>query len=211
MKKQGFICSLLLALLVVQACKLKTESDRSQEFKKILEESIQEFEERTIHNVLTPIIIKKTPDSDLIQAVFDNIETNFEDGEAYSLAKIKSLTPGQQAIFSIWWLRAELYNGGFNQFYSNPSGKFAKMAEEGLNLIQAQSYAQLVKKANSTHLEMQKKGEISPTNSAETFSKSNSNNPLNKYDELFYELDKTIDLDSIQIRYIREHVEEFVR
>jgi len=49
----------------------------------------------------------------LLQTIFDNIETNFEEGEQYTLDKISKLTQGQQAIFSIWMLQAEVNNGGF--------------------------------------------------------------------------------------------------
>lgn len=131
--------------------KSNSDSELDQEMQDMIAKSVEEFKNRKIYDKLTPGIIENTPDHQLIQTIFDNIDTNFEYGEQYSVEKVQHLKQGQQAIFSIWMLTAEVNNGGFNQFYFNPSGQFAQMAEAGLKYIGADNYYELVKNANKTY------------------------------------------------------------
>ena len=84
----------------------------------------------------------------MIEVIYDNIETKFTVGEDYSEEIINSFTPGQKAIFTIWWLKAEVLNGGFNQYYFNPSGRYCTIAEESFKVIGATEYWALMKKSN---------------------------------------------------------------
>ncbi len=191
--------------------KTSSESETNKEMQDLIDKSFEEFNNRKIYETLTSEIISETKDDKLIQTIFDNIGTNFEEGEQYTLEKISKLSKGQQAIFSIWMLQAEVNNGGFNQFYYNSSGQFANMAEEGLKLIGANKYAELVKQANNTYLTIKDELEEKNDGSIESFSESYEDNPLNELDDKFYELEEQESLDSIQIAFIEENYKEFIK
>ncbi len=211
--KQTTIMLLIMGLLSFFGCnsnKNKTDdSALDKETLNLIDKSIDEFNNRPIYDKLTDEIIDQTPDDNLLQTVFDNIETNFEDGELYSVEKIKKLSAGKQAIFSIWMLQAEVNNGGFNQFYYNSSGQFSEMALIGLKLINAEKFADLLDRANKSYSEIANDLKEKDDGTIESFSESYENNPLNKLDDEFYELDETESLDSIQIKYIRDNKIQF--
>lgn len=191
--------------------KTDSKSETDQEMQDLINKSFEEFNNREIYENLTTEIIDNTQDDKLLQTIFDNIETNFEEGEQYSIDKISKLTKGQQAIFSIWMLQAEVNNGGFNQFYYNSSGQFSEMAKDGLEFIGAEKFAELVEKANRTYSEIKDELESKNDGTIESFSESYEDNPLNDYDDKFYELEESENLDSIQIEFIRENKEEFIK
>lgn len=204
-----------MGLLSFFGCKSNKKPDSNseidQEMQDLIDKSFEEFNNRKIYETLTVEVIDNTEDDKLLQTIFDNIETNFEAGEQYTLDKISKLTKGQQAIFSIWMLQAEVNNGGFNQFYYNSSGQFSEMAKEGLNFIGAEKFAELVEKANKTYSEIKDDLESKDDGTIESFSESYEGNPLNAYDDKFYELEESENLDSIQIVFIRENKDEFIK
>ena len=61
--------------------------------------------------------------------------------------RVKRVTAGQLAIFSTWWLESEVRNGGFEQYFYNSSGHYAKDALEGLRRIGATAFAAIVRDA----------------------------------------------------------------
>jgi len=211
--KQLTIIFLIVGLLSFFGCnsnKKKTDdSALDKETQDLIDKSFKEFNNRKIYDKLTDEIIDQTSDDNLLQTVFDNIETNFEDGELYSVEKIRKLSDGKQAIFSIWMLQAEVNNGGFNQFYYNSSGQFSEMALTGLKLINAEKFADLLDRANKTYSKIADVLKEKDDGKIESFSESYDNSPLNKLDDEFYELDETERLDSIQIKYIRENKTQF--
>ncbi len=215
MINRNLIILLIMGLFSFFGCKsdkkTSSESETNKEMQDLIDKSFEEFNNRKIYETLTSEIISETKDDKLIQTIFDNIGTNFEEGEQYTLEKISKLSKGQQAIFSIWMLQAEVNNGGFNQFYYNSSGQFANMAEEGLKLIGANKYAELVKQANNTYLTIKDELEEKNDGSIESFSESYEDNPLNELDDKFYELEEQESLDSIQIAFIEENYKEFIK
>ena len=108
-------------------------------------------------------------------------------------------------------LQAEVNNGGFNQFYYNSSGQFSEMAKDGLEYIGAEKFFELVEKANKTYSNIKDALESKDDGTIESFSESYENNPLNDFDDKFYELEESENLDSLQIVFIRENKEEFIK
>jgi len=191
--------------------KTDSKSETDQEMQDLIDKSFEEFNNRKIYETLTTEIIDETEDDKLLQTIFDSIGTNFEEEEQYTFNKISKLTKGQQAIFSIWMLQAEVNNGGFNQFYYNSSGQFSKMAKDGLELIGAKKNADLLEKVNKTYLDIKEELDDKDNGTIESFSKSYDDNPLNDFDNQFYELEESENLDSIQIAYIRKNNVEFIK
>ncbi|MGB0869634.1 MAG: DMP19 family protein [Flavobacteriales bacterium] len=188
---------------------LKSEKDKERQY--LIDKSFKEFNNRKIYDTLTSEIIDSLEDDKLLQTIFENIETNFEDGEQYTKEKISKLTKGQQAIFSIWMLQTEVNNGGFNQFYYNSSGQFSEMAKDGLEYVGAEKFSQLVDKANKAYSVIKDELESKNDGTIESFSKSYEDNPLNDFDDKFYKLEESENLDSLQIVFIKENKEEFIK
>ena len=206
MSKKILTIMLLTSILNFFGCKGKNEPEKTKEdaeFEQFLEQSknsIDEFNNRKIYKNLTIEILDSIPDDKLEQAIMDNIDTRFQDGEQYTLDKISELTNGQQAVFSTWWLEAEVNNGGFNQFYFNSSGQFAEMAVIGFLTIGA----------NKIYLENKERLEEFDDGTMESFSESYKDNPLNDLDTEFYKLYDSEKIGELRIKYIRENKNEFI-
>ena len=70
--------------------------------------------------------------------------------EPYDSARFGVLSAGQRALYVIHMIEAELYNGGFHQFYSNSTGDLADEAAAALHRIGAGAHAGVVERANAT-------------------------------------------------------------
>ncbi|MCA0894960.1 DMP19 family protein [Microbulbifer agarilyticus] len=65
----------------------------------------------------------------------------------YDAAGFDSLSEKEQAIYTIWWLEAEVNNGGFHQYFSNSAGDHAVVALASLKNIGAVKTADLLENA----------------------------------------------------------------
>lgn len=184
----------------------KSKSPSDKELKK----SIEKFNNRPIHKKLTSEIIDSTKDEELLQLIFDNLSENMGKDYENEYEIVTSWNKSRQAIYVIWLLEGEVNNGGFNQFYFNSSGEFSLLVPEALKLIGAPKFSDLVKRANSTYKSEYDKITEHQDGTIEGFSKSYENNPLDKYDDEFYELYENENLNDIQIKFIRSHIDDFI-
>jgi hypothetical protein len=95
-----------------------------------------------------------------------NIATNQESSE---IELSKRLSPGQKALYFLWYLDAEVTNGGFIQFYWNGYRKYLEPIKSALMLIGDKKVLELVNKADEEYLihqsefaKYQSKGDWSP-------------------------------------------------
>ncbi|MBV1908474.1 MAG: DMP19 family protein [Kangiellaceae bacterium] len=58
-----------------------------------------------------------------------------------------SLSEEDQIIFSVWWLEAEVNNGGFHQVFWNSAGNYANQTLSALEKVGADKNAALLKSA----------------------------------------------------------------
>jgi len=210
MNKRIITIMILTSILSFFGCKGKNESNKEKsEMDLLIEESVNEHNNRKIYKKLTKEIIETIPDIKLEETILDNINTSFEKGEQYTLEKISKLTKGQQAVFSTWWLEAEVNNGGFNQFYFNSIGQFAEMAEIGFKTIGAENFSNLTKQANIIYIKNKERLEEFDDGTLESFSESYNDNPLNEMDKKFYEFYKSENIGDLRIKYIRDNISEF--
>ncbi len=173
-------------------------------------ESVEDFKKRTIHRNLTAEIIDTAPDSTLLQTVFDHLSTKLPEDYRKEYQTVTSWSKPQQAIYIIWALEAEINNGGFNQFYFNPSRRFADFTPDALTLVGATKFADLAARANEIYKIDKEKITSYQDGSLEGFAKSYDDNPLAKLDEEFYDLQKKENLQKVQVAYIRGHKEYFI-
>jgi len=158
---------------------------------------------------LTVEILKKIPDANLEQAIMDFIECHAQRKGVSQYDIIKTLSPGFLAIYTTWWVEAEVFNGGFNQYFFNSSGDFASEAIAGFDLIGTPALARLMERAIAINHENQEKNKkLKVPRTLEAFSKSYKGNPLNKLDDEFYLHMK--ELSKARIRFIRANPHLFV-
>lgn len=67
--------------------------------------------------------------------------------DKYDSVGFDGLNEKEQAIYSIWWLEAEVNNGGFHQYFWNSAGDHADAALKSLKKIGATQTASLLEKA----------------------------------------------------------------
>ncbi len=168
------------------------------------------FMNRPIYKELTEDIIDKTSDDDLLQTIFDDLIEKFPKDYRKIYETVLLFSKGRQAIYMIWCLEAKVNNGGFNQYYYNPSGQYAEHTPEALKLINANKFADLVTKANNIFETEHEKITENQDGTLEGFSKSYNDNPLNDLDGEFYELNKNEELQKLQIEFIRKNKNEFI-
>jgi Domain of unknown function (DUF4375) len=175
-----------------------------------LTKSIEEFKNRRVHKVLTSQIIDTTSNENLLQNIFDNLSEKQPLDYKKEFETVISWNKSRQAIYLIWLLEAEVNNGGYNQYYFNSSGQFYKYLPDALKLIGANKFADLTKRANETFEKENPKITQHQDGTIEGFSKSYDDNPLNKFDDEFYELYKIEDLQQLQIDFIRKYKSDFI-
>ena len=175
-----------------------------------ISKSVNDFKNRPIYKVLTEEIIDKTPDDELLQVIFDNICEKLQEGQDTEYQTLLTISKSQQAIYAIWWLEAEVNNGGFNQYYANSSVEYAIMTPEALMLIEANKFSDLVSKSNFIYQSENEKITHHQDGTVEGFSKSYNDNPLNHFDDEFFELYKTEKLNKLQIEFIRKNKFDFI-
>jgi hypothetical protein len=210
MNKRIITIMILTSILSFFGCKGKNEPNKQKsEMELLIEKSLDEFENRVIHKKLTIEITKSIPDDKLEQSVIDNIYELAGDNHEKEFENVSKLSNGQKALFSTWWLEAEVNNGGFNQFYFNSSGQYAKMAEIGFKTIGAEKFSELTSRANEIFQENKKRLEEFDDGTMESFSESYKDNPLNDLDTEFYNLYDSENISDLRIKYIRENINEF--
>ena len=202
---------ILTLILSFFGCKGKNELKKEKsKIELLIENSGNEYRNRKIYKKLTVNILKKIPNHKLEQTILDNIDTKFKKGEQYTLEKISKLMKGQQAVFSTFWLEGEVYNGGFNQYYFNPSGKCSKMGEIGFKRIGRKKLSEVVALANKIHFENKVKLEKFDDGTVQSFSDSYEDNPLNELDTKFIQNLELTKFGDIKIKYIRKNMNEFI-
>ncbi|MEP7376173.1 MAG: DUF4375 domain-containing protein [Chitinophagaceae bacterium] len=175
-----------------------------------ISKSSEDFKNRPFHKKLTEYIIDTTSDDDLLQTVFDNLIDKFPKNHNENYQTVLSWTKSQQAIYIIWCLEAEINNGGYNQFYFNPSGQYGDLTPDALKLVGAAKFADLAERANEVYKKENEKITKHQDGSLEGFSKSYDDNPLNKFDDEFYELYRKENLQQLQVDFTKKHKQDFI-
>ena len=213
MTRRFILMGLLTAILNLFSCseQAKNDDDRlSKEMEKQIDSSVKAFKGRPIYKELTEQIIDTTSDNNLLQVIFDNLSERQSADYEKEFETVMSWNKSRQAIYVIWALETEVNNGGYNQFYINSSGQFYKHLPSALKHVGANKFANLTKRANETFEKENPKIIQHQDGTLEGFSKSYEDNPLNKFDDEFYELYETENLQQIQVDFIRKNKKEFV-
>jgi hypothetical protein len=122
---------------------------------------------------------------------------------------IRALPPGVQAVYATWLVDAEVNNGGFNQFFWNPSGQLGGDALVGYELLGAEEYAAVMRAAIATReIERERMEPFYEAGTMEAFSESYAHTELEEIDQRYYSLgDRIYD---IWANAVRERPELFI-
>lgn len=205
--------SFIATIITFFGCSGQTKKNNcglSKEMEEQLAQSVEAFKNRPIYKQLTEQIIDTTSDDNLLQVVFDNLSEKQPTDYEKEYETVMSWNKSRQAIYMIQALEAEVNNGGYNQFYFNSSGQFYKHLPDALKLIGANKFADLTKRANDTFEKENSKIIQHQDGTLEGFSKTYNDNPLNQFDDEFYDLYKTENLQQIQVDYIRQNKKDFI-
>lgn len=123
---------------------------------------------------------------------------------------VRRLPPGTQAIYTTWLVDMEVNNGGFNQFFFNPHGRFAGLALAGYELLGAEEYAAVMRAAIATHeAERRTMARYYEAGTLEAFSESYRHTALAEVDQRYYALgDRIYDTWA---KFVRSRPELFTR
>lgn len=71
-------------------------------------------------------------------------------GKAQADPGLVTLSPAHRHYFAVSLLEGEVYNGGFDQFFTNSSGDYFALASEGLQVLEAEKSLRLLREAANT-------------------------------------------------------------
>src|SRR5262245_10548228 len=113
-----------------------------------IQRRLDAFEGRKRYPFLTREILASIPDEELEQALIDHLlDIRIAERLKDDYEILAGLSAGFRMLYSTWLLEAEVNNGGFNQFFWNSSGRFAREAVEGWKRIGAEQQAELTEEA----------------------------------------------------------------
>lgn len=165
--------------------------------------------ERESIRSLTREMLDELPDHRLSSTVVAYVTNRIDGDDANALAIVESLPRGFQALYSTYWVEAEVNNGGFHQYFFNRA-EWAFMALEGYKLFGANELAALMARAIELHLaEEQQQDSLRTddlTQAIEHYVVARQVSALPELDAHYYEICD----ESLAERYIRSHVDDFV-
>ncbi|MDD2418174.1 MAG: DUF4375 domain-containing protein [Oscillospiraceae bacterium] len=100
-----------------------------------------------MYRVMDSKKLEGIPDSELIDAVISNIMAGLDPRNPDVYRKIPLLSRGRCAVYSVWLTCNELRDGGIAGYLASPSGRFAQLASDGLELVGAEISSSLLKDA----------------------------------------------------------------
>ena len=81
----------------------------------------------------------------VLQPMWHELHTPYEPDP-----RLHQATPGQRALYALYWLESETSNGGLHQYFWNPTGMLADEAVQGAHRLGLSGYADLLAEAITT-------------------------------------------------------------
>ena len=135
------------------------------------------------------------------------------DGPDALARDLQSLTPGQRAILAMHWCVAETLNGGFDQFFTNPSGLLADEALIGFERLGVPQAASILRTARAILASRPPEADRNSEDFDEAGEADRFDAYLARYEPLhdaFYDIVEG-ELYPRAAAYVRSHAEEFVQ
>lgn len=139
--------------------------------------------------VLTAELLHSLATDEIGHAVVHHVAHRIGEDVSRRAEIVRRLPAGVQAIYATWLVDAEVNNGGFNQFFYNPSGELAGDALVGYELLGAEDYAAVMRAAIATReSERERMARFYDADTLEAFSESYRHTELNEVDQRYYAL-----------------------
>jgi len=113
--------------------------------------SLDTIWQRDTSQMLTAEAVRGISDGDVEQAVFEYASAKIGEDYRSEVAIIRSLAPGVRALYATWQVETEVRDGGFSQFFWNPSWDYAVDAAEGFEFFGLPELAALMRDAIQVH------------------------------------------------------------
>lgn len=81
----------------------------------------------------------------VLQPMWHQLQTPYEPDP-----RLQQATPGQRALYALYWLGSETSNGGLQRYFCNPAGMLADDAVQGARRLSRSAYADLLAEAITT-------------------------------------------------------------
>ena len=149
--------------------------------------SAADLDERFRH--LTLDVLRSLPPDELGDAVIQHVAFQVGDDVSRIPDVVRGLPAGLRAIYATSVVDLEVSNGGFNQFFWNPSSQYADDALRGYELLGATEYAAVLRSALA--IRAAERDRLAPYDRAgtlEAFSASYEVTGLGEADESYYAL-----------------------
>jgi hypothetical protein len=117
--------------------------------------------------------------------------------------KLEKLTEPQKHFYFNQCLEREVNNGGFSQYFTNSSGKYAHQTVETLKLIGAKSFAKILQKAIDKFPDKTVPQDDDERQETVENLEDKNDEIWEKLEDKFYEYPE--DLNQLNIDYITEH------
>ena len=110
----------------------------------------------------------------------------------------------QRCLFAVQWYRAEVNNGGHDQFYSNSTGIVWRDALSGFELLGLEDFAAVLRES-ATRLG----GDPALDRTTRQAALERLRPDFEDLDTRFYGLEHKTNLDATLLTFMREHLDEF--
>jgi len=172
--------------------------------KKIMERKMKERAYRD----LTKELLVSLPKEDWVEAIMIWLQGKafYENNDM--MQNVKRLPVPCQHIFSVYLLKREIENGGYNQFFYNFGSELGIVAKEAFEALGIQDLALITKDAVETWEDMNL-GISAADEDMEEFMNSYIDNPIKALDGYFYGSYSLEKLDELLMQYIEENIECF--
>src|SRR5688500_11328061 len=138
---------------------------------------------------LTPALLASLSADDIGDAILQHVEWRIKGRGGDTKAAGEALPAGTRAIDPTILVDADVLNGGFNQFFYNPSGELAGHALAGYELLGAEEYAAIMRAAIATReSERERMARFYDAETLEAFSRSYEHTELGEVDQRYYSL-----------------------
>jgi len=124
--------------------------------------------------------------------------------ETLALRKLGTLNEAQRSLIAFGWLRTEVNNGGFSQYFFNASGDSAPDALAAAAVMGATDVATLLGRAMALLGDPYPLGQAARQERLEEFDDDDAE-PFETLDQDYYQLEAQADLDAAMDEFVRLH------
>jgi hypothetical protein len=157
---------------------------------------------KTVHLVIDEAAVASATDAfALIEPLWERVDI-YGSWERYE-ATLRPFSKSQRHLFTIHWYRAEVNNGGHDQFFFNSTGIVWEHAVEGLGAVGLSDAASILKSAS------ERLGGASRDRAKREAQLNAAQADFEDLDDLFFELEQTGAFDKNMLVFARQHAADF--